>query len=324
MVGDKGHVVYFNIVPSKELDDLRLSLASRLGKIVCSCKSWDEPGTNASKFKYHITLSFRLSDGETGRVMSRLNNPPRSHLGSAPLGKLLLPLDSLRLTLLGNDSRILCEYDMTRKKVLNRRESLSKKSWAATMKAYRLNMGFEITKRLQSRRPRIFVVSDTHFGHENIIRYCARPFTSNEEMNSVLVKNWNNTVGPKDTVYFLGDMSFGRDSRPAGYWAKKLNGNIVFVPGNHDRGFEDAEKYHILEHGNTKFLLVHDPNKLPIEWDGWVIHGDKHNNDLRNYPFVNWEKKTVNVSSEVIGYKPIDFEDILKSIGKKKNIMDFI
>jgi calcineurin-like phosphoesterase family protein len=52
-----------------------------------------------------------------------------------------------------------------------------------------------------------FVIADTHFGHENIIKYESRPFKNTEEMNQALIKNWNSVVGEKDIVYFLGDFA---------------------------------------------------------------------------------------------------------------------
>jgi calcineurin-like phosphoesterase family protein/2'-5' RNA ligase len=321
MRGEKGKVVYFKVVPSKELEDLRRKLIGKLESIAPSGKPWDKKKID---FVPHITLCFRLSEKEANNVWLYLKEPPKNHPEYKPLGGFYLPLESLRLTFLGNDSRIICEYDMAQKKILSRTEALDKDVWMETMSRYRVRKGFETREKTRSKKPKIFLISDLHLDHDNIIKYCTRPFVNHNEMNNIIVDNWNNTVGPNDTVYFLGDMSFGRNSRGAVYWTKKLNGNIIFVPGNHDIGFEKSKKYHILKHGKMNFLLVHDPNKLPIEWDDWVIHGDKHNNDLRKYPFVNWEKKTVNVSLEVIGYKPMDFEDILKSIRKKKNIMDFI
>jgi calcineurin-like phosphoesterase family protein len=62
-------------------------------------------------------------------------------------------------------------------------------------------------------------------------------------MNGALVKNWNNTVKPKDNVYFLGDWVVSRDPRRARKWVNKLNGHITSVRGNHDtraRGIVDT------------------------------------------------------------------------------------
>ena len=48
---------------------------------------------------------------------------------------------------------------------------------------------------------RVFLTSDTHFDHENIIKYCSRPFNSKDEMNKAMISNWNSVVGDSDTVY---------------------------------------------------------------------------------------------------------------------------
>jgi len=74
-------------------------------------------------------------------------------------------------------------------------------------------------------KPKIFFTGDLHLDHANIIKYCKRPFSDVEEMNRTLISNWNNTIGKKDTVYFLGDLAFGRGSRTTDYWLEKLNGN---------------------------------------------------------------------------------------------------
>lgn len=78
----------------------------------------------------------------------------------------------------------------------------------------------------------IWVTSDTHFGHENIISYCDRPFSSVEEMDEKLIENWNSVVKPSDKVYHLGDVFFGGNPRLT---LGRLNGKKRLVVGNHDR-----------------------------------------------------------------------------------------
>lgn len=83
-----------------------------------------------------------------------------------------------------------------------------------------------------------FTIADTHFEHDKIIAYCRPQFSSLEEMAEVIIDNWNSTVGPKDTVYHLGDVAIcGTDpekrARALKYLAR-LNGTLVLVAGNHD------------------------------------------------------------------------------------------
>ena len=41
---------------------------------------------------------------------------------------------------------------------------------------------------------KIFFTADTHFGHENVIRFDNRPFASVEEMDAEMIRQWNNKV----------------------------------------------------------------------------------------------------------------------------------
>lgn len=80
----------------------------------------------------------------------------------------------------------------------------------------------------------LFFTSDLHFFHKNIIQYSKRPFTSVEEMNEALIKSWNYMVQPNDTVWSLGDFSFGNYQLTTGVLSR-LNGNHHMVLGNHDQ-----------------------------------------------------------------------------------------
>jgi len=157
---------------------------------------------------------------------------------------------------------------------------------------------------------KIFLIGDLHLDHRNIIRYCHRPFKSLKHMNAVILKNWNRVVNKRDIVYFLGDLTFR--SKKVGYWLKRLNGTIIVIGGNHDKGIRGRHFKKILIYQNFKFLLIHDPRNIPKDWHGWVIHGHKHNNHMRDYPFVNGLKKTINVSCELINYTPLNIDDLLK------------
>ncbi|HRY33668.1 MAG TPA: metallophosphoesterase [Bacteroidales bacterium] len=163
----------------------------------------------------------------------------------------------------------------------------------------------------QIEAPRVFLIGDHHFGHKGIIEMCRRPFANLGRMNRFMIRRWNETVCEDDLVYYLGDMAYGRKAGAASTWKKKLNGQIIHITGNHDKP-GDGVPYLFVTWKDLEFLLIHDPNRqnLPLGWDGWIIHGHKHNNDLANYPFINCKNKTVNVSAEVIDFKPVSFEQV--------------
>ena len=148
-------------------------------------------------------------------------------------------------------------------------------------------------------------ISDTHFNHENIIKYCNRPFDSVEDMNEFIIKQWNSVVSKDDTVYHLGDFALQSDKDVITDLVKRLNGNIILILGNHDRwgkqkfldcGFVEVHKK--LEIGN--YILTHRPID-ESELNGKMnIHGHLHNYD-RGLP----KSKFINVSCEVLDYKPI-------------------
>jgi len=79
----------------------------------------------------------------------------------------------------------------------------------------------------------IFFTADHHFDHQNVIRYCGRPFTGVNEMNEEMVRRWNSVVTPNDTVYHLGDFSMAK--RPVEFFGRQLNGEKHLIVGNHDR-----------------------------------------------------------------------------------------
>jgi len=165
---------------------------------------------------------------------------------------------------------------------------------------------------------RVWLISDTHFDHTNIIGYCNRPFASAVEMNSVLLQNWNDTIAPGDLVYFLGDMTYGRGSKGPRWWAAQLNGRKVWVKGSHDNGIQPTSVISGVERvvfndviacDGVEFILTHDGFGLN-GWKGWKIQGHVHNNK----PHIDHVWKHINVSVEVIGYKPVSLAQIVREV----------
>lgn len=81
---------------------------------------------------------------------------------------------------------------------------------------------------------KIFFTSDTHFLHENIIKYSNRPFHNAVEMTEYIIEQWNKKVPEDGIVYHLGDFGFGATNRLIQI-LKRLNGKIHLITGNHDR-----------------------------------------------------------------------------------------
>lgn len=156
----------------------------------------------------------------------------------------------------------------------------------------------------------IFLISDTHFGHEKIITYCNRPFKNVEEMDETMIDNWNNVVRDQDIVYHLGDVFFNTNSN----WHLRLRGHKRLVLGNHDTAkdpiiqnfFEKIFVWRIFK--EHEMILTHVPmhpfslrEKPNIQYTN--VHGHIHDKSIQ-------EKDYLCVSVEHTNYAPISIEDV--------------
>lgn len=137
----------------------------------------------------------------------------------------------------------------------------------------------------------ILFTSDLHFLHGNILKFCNRPYDNIEEMTEGIIKNWNEQVSNNQTVFVLGDVTWG-NVQVTNDILNQLNGKIVLIRGNHDNDrvcklFDDVHDMLSLEviddvTGKTKYVhLCHYPI---LEWDGfyrnsWHLHGHLHSNN---------------------------------------------
>ena len=115
----------------------------------------------------------------------------------------------------------------------------------------------------------IFVTSDLHFGHANVIKFDNRPFQNVEEMDRALIALWNETVSKRDTVYILGDFSWYRGEK-TNEILKQLNGKKILIIGNHDRNFLNDEAfnrklfvgiydYFEFKENHVRYIMFHYP-----------------------------------------------------------------
>ncbi|MFC4248733.1 metallophosphoesterase family protein [Natribaculum luteum] len=169
----------------------------------------------------------------------------------------------------------------------------------------------------------IYIVSDLHLGHDNIIEYCDRPFESTSEMNQTLVENWNDVVEPDDKVLFLGDLVPFED-RPhvVQGWLDKLDGSITFVVGNHDETVPiETHEYLEYEVNDYSLYLTHYPSDIPDDWGGWGIYGHHHNNHEDEFPFFDPDARRINVSVELLGFEPIPVTELFRYIKRGEHLL---
>lgn len=167
----------------------------------------------------------------------------------------------------------------------------------------------------------IYITSDMHLGHSNIIRYCNRPYKDKHEMDIDLIERWNSIINPEDTIYQLGDFSFGNPNK----YMRFLNGNIISIRGNHDHENICKTWNHRLEfeYDGYKFLLNHRPVFLPGTPDPFNDSEQFGRINLDDYDWVlcghvhdKWKvyQKNINVGIDVWGLKPVSMDTIVDFI----------
>lgn len=332
--GTNGYVFAFKVIPSTELRKFRYDLYQKLKPYIFEDqRTTDFNQNNEEEYWFHAAIAFHMDSESTKRALNFIKGKTSNSLTSKFLGfigtsKIHIPnshpimySEVIRIPIIMN-GRIAYEYDTLLGKVLTRREALSGYYTKLTLSKYRELENLEVKVPSYNPKPTSWLISDTHFYHEPIISMASRPFYDIREMNQILLSNWNNTVSSKDTVYFLGDLALGRDRDPpkrakpdlTSAFADKLNGKKVFINGNHDpEAF--GEKSKIITYKGIEFMLVHNPRDA-LDYGGWVICGHTHNNDLLNHPFINFKTKRINVSVELVKYKPLNFDKLIELIKK--------
>lgn len=157
----------------------------------------------------------------------------------------------------------------------------------------------------------VFLISDTHFGHEKIYSFLnsdgskVRPFSGAEEADELMVQRWNDRVKGGDKIYHLGDVAIPRKGLQL---LERLNGRKILIKGNHDifkpqdylKWFKDIRAYHILD----GMIVSHAPlHPSQLYRFGINVHGHMHSNKLEDSRYIN-------ICVEHTNYAPIALEDV--------------
>ena len=182
---------------------------------------------------------------------------------------------------------------------------------------------------IERKMSRIFITSDTHWNHTNIVDGCSkwedkrgcRKFKTLDEHNRAILDGINNIVKHDDILYHLGDFSFGGHDNVRKFREQINCQTIHLCRGNHD---EHVDKYSYcfssiqdvltLRFGKHKFFMSHYPH---LSWNGAskgviMVHGHEH--DKLSHLNVNCKRMDVGVDSafDIFSiYRPFMIEEVI-------------
>ena len=188
----------------------------------------------------------------------------------------------------------------------------------------------------------IFLTSDLHLGHENIIRFCDRPFTNANAMDEALVERWNAVVKDNDIVFVLGDIAFG-GAQLYDRYLPRLKGRKYLVYGNHDfknmrdrymRYFEQVALKMFISVDGQPIILNHEPLLCfggQLNNRTWHLFGHVHTNKTGKRGCDSERVRTMctltmyDVGVDFNDFTPVRFQDVKAQIARQKKLrMNFV
>lgn len=176
---------------------------------------------------------------------------------------------------------------------------------------------------------RYWCVSDTHFGHRNMVQYCGRP----DDFSEILMKNLS-MIPEQDVLIHLGDICIGNDAAWHKLMDRKIKCRKILVRGNHDsktnewymtHGWDFVCEKFVLNYDGQKVVFSHQPTIL--ERNDWNVHGHFHNQlnrlkrrewavegeeERNHYVLKDLTVNHINISMEELDYKPIQLDAVIK------------
>ena len=202
----------------------------------------------------------------------------------------------------------------------------------------------------------VYISSDHHFFHENIIHYCNRPFKNCEEMHKKIITEHNRFVRPDDVVYFLGDLGFSSYEEVKSV-ISQLNGKKILIMGNHDKwgvstyynlGFDAVLQEATIKLGKRLVTLEHYPRRsfsefirlMIVYWQNKTGRGKSFKHKWQRllrewkkhkYPTKGWhinghvheawkvKGRNINVSVDQWNFAPVSVRRLISIMDKEDN-----
>lgn len=136
---------------------------------------------------------------------------------------------------------------------------------------------------LDQMKGEVYVMSDLHIGHENVLRFDSRPFETVEEMNSSIIGELEK-LRSNDILIDLGDMFWNLTEDECIDILKKIKVHKFYkAVGNHDK-----DLYYYGKDGRlgSFFTQMSDILDLRIKWEGHT-----YRLALSHYPLLEWNHK---------------------------------
>lgn len=179
---------------------------------------------------------------------------------------------------------------------------------------------------------RIFIISDTHFGHKNILRYRTHERfpefvtadMTREEHDAKLEERILETVNSKDTLWMLGDSFFTVESLAVLRRIRARVAHLNLVLGNHC--FQNCPRGEGLETVVREKLAdrIEGMVKLKISGGGkfasaWLTHAPMHPSEIfkgnvnihgHTHAKVIDDPLYFNANCENLGFRPVELQQI--------------
>jgi calcineurin-like phosphoesterase family protein len=168
----------------------------------------------------------------------------------------------------------------------------------------------------------IYFSSDLHFGDDRL-QLLGRPFSTINEMHSVIIENWNKKVGINDSVYIIGDIAYNQSYLPL---LKKLNGELTLIKGNYDKEKDKVYGKYFIDIKDQLALSIKKDNVIENEFylNHYPSRAMKGTFNLVGHIHATWKVQlnTINVGLDAWHFYPVSYEQIKFTMNAINNFYD--